>query len=540
MHSARTACMVVVLCLWAAGSFGQDVRSIALEKPRSVKELGAPAGLARNAEAERQRYRRATSRIREHHRPVPLPKTTKAFATAMEQPPAAVVKKGEPISFPKNIKILGQKSIVGAAKLEYDFASPVGEPTVAATPTEVLVTGNWYSALSLDGGKTFSALDPNQLFANDPIGNGFCCDQVAFFDERTDTTFWLLQGTKNTRGNAFRILIAKGSKRLRNQDWFFIDVTSPQVVGSEGFWLDFPSFAASTSHIFISANVFSATGDEAWAGATVIRIPKEPLLKEEQPAATTWMTQTFGSPRLVEGAKETMYWASHGSTGNLAVWSWPDAASQPVGPLNVDIEPWTAESNASSEDHSPLGRPWLKRLDGRITAGWAAQGTIGFAWTAREDNRFKLPHARVAILSDPLPASPGAFGSVKPLAEPHIWSDSFALAYPAVGADAKGRVGVSMSIGGRTMFPTHAIGVLTRNGDSFKWGFAVPTKAVNTPACPKEDGTIDRNCGVWGDYFVVRPHPARDGSWVSVGYSVQSTDKELLRVEPEYMWFNSE
>lgn len=531
--------IVAVICLWIVVANGQDVRSTVLEKPKPVRELAA-APLKRNQSAERERFRGAISKIREHYRPVPLSRTSKPFESSLNQTPAKIVKKGEPISFPKNIKILGQQSIVGSAELEFNFASPIGEPTVAATATEVLVTGNWYAALSLDGGKTFSSLNPDQLFAGGAVGEGFCCDQVAFYDQRADTTFWLLQGARNAKGNMFRILFAKGSEQLRKQDWQYLDITAPQVVGSEGFWLDFPSFAATDSHIYLTANVFTAVGEEKWSGGLVVRIPKEPLLKGEQPSATTWSSSTFGSLRLVEGAKDTMYWASQSSTGALAVWSWPDSAEQPSKPTNVDVETWTTDTNGASKLHSPSGRPWLKRLDGRITAGWLSLDTIGFAWTAREDNRFKLPHVRVAVLGLPLPTNSGPFASVKPKAEPHIWSDDFALAYPAMGVDAKGRVAVTTSIGGKSLFPTHALGTLTRNGDIFKWGFAVSTRGANTPYCARANAPVDQNCGVWGDYFTVRPHPGRDNSWVTVGYSIRSQATEVLRVEPEFYWFHSE
>lgn len=525
----------------ATAAVAQDTRTVDLEPLRSVRGLESYTTTSRNPSQDRQRYIAATSRIREHHRPVPLPKTTKPFATEMSQVSATVVKKGEPISFPKNIKILAQKSIVGAAKLEYDFASPVGEPTVAVRGDEILTTGNWYATLSLDAGKTFSALNPEQLFAGDPIGDGFCCDQVALYDKRDDAIYWLLQGRKNARGNNFRVLVAKGSEQIRKQDWFFIDITSSQAVGSEGFWLDFPSFTTTEANVFISANIFRTDGDEKWAGSVVIRVPKEPLLRGEKPAATTWVTQTFGSPRLVDGAKGAMYWASHSSTGDLAVWSWADGQPQPKGPATVDIEPWTTDPGPSVAGQSPSGRPWLKRLDGRITAGWSASGSIGFAWTAREDNRFKLPHVRVALIDESAILSAGPLAEVKPIAEPHIWSDEFAIAYPAVAPDVDGKIGASVSIGGKTLNPSHAVGTLSRVGGALKWGFAVPTRGKNTPACTKSDESVDRECGVWGDYFATRPHPTRAGSWVSVGYSVQSTDLEKkVRIEPEYVWFNSE
>ena len=171
------ALMIALSCSVATIVAAQDTRSVDLAPLRSVRDVALAVKVRRDTAQERRRYIDATSRIREHHRPVPLAKTTKPFATDMSQLAATVVKKGEPINFPKNIKFLAQKSIVGAARLEYNFASPVGEPTIAVRGDEILVTGNWYAAFSLDGGQSFSALDPGKMFEGDPLGEGFCCDQ---------------------------------------------------------------------------------------------------------------------------------------------------------------------------------------------------------------------------------------------------------------------------------------------------------------------------------------------------------------------------
>jgi hypothetical protein len=50
----------------------------------------------------------------------------------------------------------------------------------------VFYTGNWYAALSSDGGNTFQYVDPFTAFP-DPPNMGFCCDQVVQYIPQIDT-----------------------------------------------------------------------------------------------------------------------------------------------------------------------------------------------------------------------------------------------------------------------------------------------------------------------------------------------------------------
>lgn len=55
--------------------------------------------------------------------------------------------------------------------------------------------------------------------------------------------------------------------------------------------------------------------------------------------------------------------------------------------------------------------------------------------------------------------------------------------------------------------------------------------------CPRIEG-IDRTCGVWGDFYALRPHGTAVDSWVTVGYTVQNQDTEDVKVESEFIWFD--
>ena len=103
-------------------------------------------------------------------------------------------------------------------------ASDVGEPSVATNGNIVFYTGNWYAALSTDGGATFRYVDPFHAFP-DPPGMAFCCDQVVQYAPKIDTFFWLLQYSENQAGaNLQRIAYATSTDILQNR-WKAFDLT---------------------------------------------------------------------------------------------------------------------------------------------------------------------------------------------------------------------------------------------------------------------------------------------------------------------------
>ena len=88
--------------------------------------------------------------------------------------------------------------------------SNVGEPSTAINGNVVFYTGNWYAAVSSDGGKNFQYIDPNSMAQpGDGPGITFCCDQVVNYIPSLDTFVWLLQYGPSTGDNIQRLAFAK-------------------------------------------------------------------------------------------------------------------------------------------------------------------------------------------------------------------------------------------------------------------------------------------------------------------------------------------
>ncbi len=502
------------------------------------KKLGPPPVKPRPPAAQRELFLKRAARIRSHHRPVPLQESVTPLSTALTSAKVAIRPRSLEAQIQNEMNIIRQQSVTGSASINYDYASPISEPTVASRGEEVLVTGNWYAAMSTDGGKTFQYVDPYSYFERAGIPEDFCCDQVAAYDRDTDAIFWLMQGAVDNarRGNRFVLLIARGQQDIRAQNWFYYDLPSTTLLGKEGLWFDFPDLAFSDRHVYVTTNVFSTT-DNSWQAAVVMRLDKRQLASYQHSAADVVALQT-GSLRLSHGARDTVYWVGHNTTSTIQLWRWPDSESAPRAPVSVDVETWIPPDDESTKSAvAPNKRPWLRRADGRITAAWTAKGHVGFAWGVGADNRYSFPHVRVAVVQEDAIAKAGFIGRIQPTIEPHIWSNSFGIGYPSAMPNSEGTIGIAVAYGGPKNYPGYAIGFF-KDGFSEAPALTRVRESRNTPICPKEDGTRDFTCGVWGDYFSLRTHGSNPQTWVTVGYTVQNEDHEKVKAESEFVWFD--
>ncbi len=69
-----------------------------------------------------------------------------------------------------------------------DTASHVCEPSLATNGDVVFYTGNWFAAISVDGGGTFRFVDPTSMFPAS-LNHDFCCDQVVQYIKKLTPLF---------------------------------------------------------------------------------------------------------------------------------------------------------------------------------------------------------------------------------------------------------------------------------------------------------------------------------------------------------------
>jgi hypothetical protein len=372
-----------------------------------------------------------------------------------------------------------------------DTASHVCEPSVAINGSVVFYTGNWFAAVSTDGGTTFKFVDPFTTFPNPP-GMSFCCDQVVQYVRSIDTFFWLLQYTRDSTGKNIQRIAYATTARVRTGTWRFFDISPASLGLSPGIWLDFPDLATGTNMLYMTSNAFTSAG--AWRASAVVRIRLSSFTSGTL-SATRSVSTTHPSLRVAQNCGTTAFFVAHNSTSSLRVFSWPEGSAAPTS-TNVTVASWSSGPYSSI---TPDGHNWLSRADGRHTGATRAGNELWFAWGSAKGGANARPNPFIQIAR--INAT-----TMSLIQNINLWDPNTGLCYAALGTNANNEVGASYAIGGGTRFPTHVVAILTGT-------------LRQVPTFTGTRGPADNK---WGDYLAVRRNYANERLFCVTGYTLQS------------------
>jgi hypothetical protein len=375
-----------------------------------------------------------------------------------------------------------------------DTAGTVGEPSCAINGDVVFYTGNWYAAVSVDGGKNFKFIDPNSMAQDtDPAGVTFCCDQIVnYIPPPVDTFVWLLQYGPRSGDNIQRLAFAK-TDDVKAGRWRTFDITT-QALEAQGAFLDFPDLAVGANFLYMTTNIFPP--NNGGAGTAVVRIPLASIAAGN-PTAEKFVSMELFSFRVAQNCRDTAYFAAHRDTSTLAVFSWPENQLQPVS-KDVEVARWIGTNGYFSR--TPDGRRWLDRADPRLTGATLAGNELWFAWGVdTNSNHRPQPFAQMARLNS---------ADLSVIENVNLFDSDSAICYAGLATNANNEVGVSYMIGGN-VFPSHVVGILSNDRKSL-----VAATGDRGPL-PSQDGS-----GEWGDFLTARPvFPARK-LFAGAGYTL--------------------
>jgi hypothetical protein len=455
-----------------------EVRLIAASKdPIKVKHLDAPPTITRPKKIHPRHLLPLVREgaEREFH------STTPRLAIQMPAPVAA----GSEIGLALNTAL--------TAPGQQQTASNVDEPSVAINGDVVFYTGNWYAAVSTNGGRSFSFVNPATAFKDsDPPNSSFCCDQVVQYIKAIDTFVWLLQYGPDTGDNIQRLAFAKTADVAAGR-WHLFDITT-KAVGAQGAFMDFPDLAVGKSCLYVTTNLF---GPGDIAGSAVVRIPFQGIASGKV-TARPFVSHDFQSFRVAQNCGATAYFAAHKDTSTLQLFSWPENQNNPTSQA-IGVARWIGGNGYSTRTKD--NRRWLDRADPRITGATLAGNALYFAWTVDTgSNHRPKPFIQIAKIDQ---ANHTLLDNI------NIFDENSATAYGALATNSEGEVGISYMMAGGDLDPTHIVGILTNDSRH-----VVVSEGDRSPLDPSSGK------GEWGDYLTVRPAYPNEKLFAATGFTM--------------------
>ena len=390
--------------------------------------------------------------------------------------------------------------------------SLVGEPTATADKDLSFMTGNWWAAVSKNGGSDWNYLNPYTKF---PAPDGpFCCDQYSIYIPKWGLTIWLLQYqySKTTKYGGYRIAVTDRAGLKVGSWWSYY--FRPSTLGFKAkTWLDFPHLAFTDNYLYFTAWVFPGeTGGER--GKILARLPLKPIKEHKGFSFSIWpLKNSQPSWRMASGGTHTLYFGDHLTTSKFRIWRWKEGTNT----IFADDRNHALWYSGPKVSPGPDGRKWMARASSRPMGAWVSNGEIGFIWTSAKGGPFPRPFLRVLHFRE---------SDRKLLKEETVWNKDYAFAWPSVSVNSRGHLGGTFSLGGKGIYPTTAVWIADDLHSSFQ-----PLDAVIM-----KSGSSGPSSNLWGDYFSSISHPLAPNSWIGTG-NMLIGGPNAANQQCRYVWF---
>lgn len=358
------------------------------------------------------------------------------------------------------------------------------EPSVAENGDTVMTTGNTWMSLSLDGGQTFSSVNPTTIFPNDY--GGLCCDQVLQYVPEFDIFVWLLQYRTAGGQNAIRIA-AQNTQEVRNSNgtsWTYWDFTNDALASSGT--LDYNDMSFGNQFLYWTSSIGGGSN------RYVIRVPLQELA-----AGVTVNYQFTGSTNafwshVSQNGTNAVFWAGHADNSTMKVYSMRDNENT-YSWRDVNINSWPNNTMSST---AADGNNWLSDASWKtyVRAATMREDNVIFAWNASNNANFPQTHVQIAEINTT------TWNMVN---QTQIWNPNFAFAYPYFETNRKGQIGIITAFGGGSFNASSGVGV---------WGDFV----IYYPRLSSRSYTN------YGHYHTTRRSSSNPEEWVSAGFTYES------------------
>jgi hypothetical protein len=387
----------------------------------------------------------------------------------------------------------------------------------------VLMSGNLWFKLSVDGGKTFTDIAFTTVFAAEGTYGGWGSDPVIIYVPQIDCFVFYVQSRAGAEATAsqsksvVKVALASpsdlkkfaGGKAAWRRQW---DFTSDDF--GLAAWMDFPGISFGDAFLYLNTNTYTRTyptpknAQDKYAGKLFFELP----LKELQAGSGfsfyyAVVADSFGAP--AQNIGDENYWAAHINNSALRIYSSKGSDPNYFWRERTLLQNWprapTLDVNGGSDVISSASdsADWISE-DHRILGATRVANQLWFAWTAAPGQGgaggFNFPRAHVQIAKIDLSQD------YKVLEQTQVWNADIAYAYPSLTTNSNNEVGISLAWGGGTSFGSHAVGIL---GDFVVW-YGEASQRTSTRLSPTR----------FGDYLHVRLAYPDTRFFSAFGYAV--------------------
>ncbi|HVI87560.1 MAG TPA: hypothetical protein VM659_04610 [Dongiaceae bacterium] len=403
----------------------------------------------------------------------------------------------------------------------------------------VLMSGNLWLRLSLDGGQTFTDLDFTKVFAKETNYNGWNGDQVIIYVPQIDCFVLYVQSNVGTGTNfsksVVKVAIAntadiktyKGAKAAWRRQWHFTSDT----FGIGAQWLDFPDMSFGVDYLYLNTNVFARANlpggktSDTFGGKLFWELPLKDMQAGKDLSfqfALITDNYTYGSP--CQNISDENYWAAHVSNSKMRIYNSKGSASD-FQWRDIEISNWpqtkskTPSGGPDIISAAPDSTDWLSE-DHRIIGATKVGTQLWFAWTAASGNGgaggFNFPQAHIQI------AKFDVAQDYKKIDQTQVWNPNYTFAYASLATNSNNEVGISLAWGGGSAYGSHAVGILS---DFVVW-FGEASDMTSAYLSPTR----------FGDYLHCRLAYPDTRFFSGFGYAVKKVPPPTGGETPDYLY----
>lgn len=403
--------------------------------------------------------------------------------------------------------------------------STLAEPAAANEGKEVFYTGNEHAEYSVDGGVTWT----NVVIAAGPADAPTpCCDQDVIYDQARGVVFWsnLYVNGALTNG-VIRINVVRNTPNGGVSCSYDIDPAGT----ANNLLPDYPHLGITNGFLYVTANNINPAG--SWVNSQMRRYNIDQMADCLTASGSVYSyVGTVGQRVFVpaEGTRDAMYWGSLQTTTTFRIFRWPDTPNV-VSTFDRAISASTfsnpdCRGGTGNFDFIEKGTAWsIGGFRLRCALGWGTleSSRLSCYWNVGPDASHTQGHVHAAVFGG---------SALTLLAQPHIFNSSYCFGFPAVSANERGDLGLSIAYGGKAggggTAAQGAVGV----DDDYTAGLGFFGSVTTTAT-----GTHNRTDGRFGDYFTVRNQEPCDMWFAATNYALSGGNTASSHTNVRYVEF---